>query len=226
MSVNPVLVRDLPYDSLKDFKPVAGSTRSMLGIAVPANSRFKTLDDLVAAAKKEPERVNMGTFATGYRLAIEWFSNLAGVKFTNVPYKSTSQMNTDLIGGQIDVGMDGMTSLTPSLKSGKLRVLAVSGDERHPEFPNVPTIKESGYSELSVYGWSAVYVRSEVPQDITAKLTEAMKKVRASPATDAFAKKVGSEMMSFTPEQMRQFQEKEIATFKRVAQSAGLLDKP
>jgi tripartite-type tricarboxylate transporter receptor subunit TctC len=222
LSVNPVLVKDLPYDALKDFKPVAGATRSMLGIVVPANSKLKTLADLVATAKKEPKAVNFGTFAAGYRLATEWFSNLAGVRFTNVPYKSTSQMNTDLMGNQIDVAMDGMTSLTTLLKAGRLRVLAVTGETRHPEFPEVPTIKESGFPEFAIYGWSALYVRSETPDDVTARLVEAMSKVLASQPSKDFAKKIGSEMMTGSPAAMKTFQENEIATFRRVAEAAGL----
>jgi tripartite-type tricarboxylate transporter receptor subunit TctC len=223
LSVNPVLVKDLPYDALKDFKPLAGATRTMLGIAVPANSRFKTLADLMAAAKAAPRKLNFGTFATGYRLAMEWLSVLGGVQFTSVPYKSTSQMNTDLMGGQIDAAMDGMTSLAASLRSGQLRVLAVSGEQRHPEFPDVPTVKEAGFPEFAVYGWSAVYVRAETPEAVTQRLAEAMRKVVTSQQSKDFARKLGSEFMTLSPEQMRKFQENEIATFRRVAESAKLL---
>lgn len=221
LAVNPVLIKDLPYDALNDFKPVAGIGRSMLGIAVPGSSDIKTLADLVTAAKKKPRGLNFGNFATGYRLATEWFSSLAGVQFTHVPYKTTSQMNTDLAGQQIDVAMDGVTSMAALVKSGKLRMLAVTGDQRHPEFPDVPTIKET-YPGYSIYGWSAMMVRTDTPDAITARLSTEIQKILASPDGKAFARKVGSELLQRGPEEMRKFQAGQIETLRKVAEAAGM----
>ncbi len=221
LAVNAVLIKNMPYDPLKDFKPIAAVGRSMLGIAVPGNSPIKTLPQLLAAAKKDPKKLNFGNFGTGYRLAAEWLSALAGVQFTHVPYKTTGQMNSDLAGGQIDVGMDGVTSMSGLAKSGKLRLLAVTGDTRHPDFPDVPTVKEF-YPDFSVYGWSALMVRSETPGDITNKLAETVIKIMGSPEAKAFARKVNSELQERGPAEMRQFQIEQIATFKKVADAAGL----
>jgi tripartite-type tricarboxylate transporter receptor subunit TctC len=221
LAVNPVLMKGLPYDPLKDFKPVAGVGRSMLGIAVSGQSEIRTLADLVAAAKKNPGKVNFGNFAAGYRLATEWFSSLAGVSFTHVPYKSTSQMNTDLAGKQIDAGMDGVTSMATLVKSSQLRLLAVTGEQRHPEFPNVPTIRET-YPEFSIYGWSALMVRAETPDDVTARLAEAVTKILSSPEGRAFAAKNGSELLSRSTGEMRKYQVAQIETLRRVADAAGI----
>jgi tripartite-type tricarboxylate transporter receptor subunit TctC len=221
LAVNPVLIKGLPYDPLKDFKPVAGIGRSMLGIAVPGKSGIRTLADLTAAAKKDPKKLNFGNFATGYRLATEWFSSLAGVQFTHVPYKSTSQMNTDLAGGQIDAGMDGVVSMAPLVKSGQLRMLAVTGDQRHAEFPDVPTIKET-YPEYSIYGWSALMVRAETPDDITEKLAAAVQKILVSKDGRDFAQKVGSDLLLRSTGEMRKYQAAQIETLRRVADAAGM----
>jgi tripartite-type tricarboxylate transporter receptor subunit TctC len=221
LSVNPVLVKDLPYDPLKDFKPVAGIGRSMLGIVVPAKSPYKSFDDLIAAAKARPKAINFANFAAGYRLATEWFSSLAGVEFTHVPYRSTSQMNTDIAGGNVDVGMDGVTSLTPMIKSGQLRLLAVTGEVRHPEFPEVPAIKET-YGSFAVYGWSALMARAEVRDDIVKLLADAMSRTMASDDAAVFAKRVGSELLQRGPDEMRKFQVAQIETFRKVAAQAGL----
>lgn len=221
LAVNPVLIKALPYDPLKDFKPVAGIGRSMLGIAVSGNSGIKSLNDLIAAARKNPKKLNFGNFATGYRLATEWFSSLAGVQFTNVPYKTTSQMNTDLAGRQIDVAMDGVTSMAALVKSGQLRLLAVTGEQRHPEFPDVPTIKET-FPEYAIYGWSALMVRSETPDDITEKLAAAVQKVLSSKEGEDFARKVGSELLLRSTGEMRKYQEAQIDTLRRVAAAAGM----
>lgn len=221
LAVNPVLIKALPYDPLKDFKPVAGIGRSMLGIAVSGNSSIKSLNELIAAARKNPKKLNFGNFATGYRLATEWFSSLAGVQFTNVPYKTTSQMNTDLAGRQIDVAMDGVTSMAALAKSGQLRLLGVTGEQRHPEFPDVPTIKET-FPEYSIYGWSALMVRSETPDDITEKLAAAVQKVLSSKEGEDFARKVGSELLLRSTSEMRKYQEAQIDTLRRVAAAAGM----
>jgi tripartite-type tricarboxylate transporter receptor subunit TctC len=221
LAVNAVLVKNMPYDPLKDFKPIAAVGRSMLGIAVPGNSPIKTFPELLAAAKKDPKKLNFGNFGTGYRLAAEWFSALGGVQFTHVPYKTTSQMNTDLAGGQIDAGMDGVTSMSALVKSGQLRMLAVTGDTRHPDFPNVPMVKET-FPEFSIYGWSALMVRAETPDDITAKLAETVLKIMGSPEAKAFAIKVSSDLLQRGPEEMRKFQVGQIETLRRVAEAAGL----
>lgn len=221
LAVNAVLIKNMPYDPLKDFKPIAAVGRSMLGIAVPGNSPYKTFGELLAAAKKEPKKLNFGNFGTGYRLAAEWFSALADVQFTHVPYKTTSQMNTDLAGGQIDAGMDGVTSMNAIAKSGQLRLLAVTGDVRHPDFPNVPTVKET-FPEFSIYGWSALMVRSDTPEDITNKLADTVLKIMGSPEAKAFAQKVSSDLLQRGPVEMRKFQVDQIATLRRVAEAAGL----
>lgn len=221
LAVNSVLIKGLPYDPLKDFKPVAGIGRSMLGIAVGGNSDIKTLADLIAAAKKDPKKLNFGNFATGYLLATEWFSGLAGVQFTHVKYRTTSQMNTDLAGGQINVAMDGVTSMAALAKSGQLRILAVTGEQRHPEFPDVPTIRET-FPEYAIYGWSALMVRTEVPDDITQKLADAVLKILASTEGRDFARKVGSELMQRPTAEMRKYQVAQIETLGRVAAAAGM----
>ena len=221
LAVNAVLIKGLPYDPLKDFKPVAGIGRSMLGIAVPGASPLKTLTDLVDAARKNPRGLNFGNFATGYRLAIEWFSSLAGVQFTHVPYKTTSQMNTDLAGGQIQVAMDGVTSMAALVKAGQLRLLAVTGEQRHAEFAEVPTIRES-YPEYAIYGWSALMVRAEVADDITQRLADVVNKVLAAPEGRDFARKVGSELLLRGPADMRRYQVSQIETLRRVAEAAGM----
>jgi len=222
LSVNPIVVKDLPYDPTKDLKPISGLTRSMLGIAVAGNSNLKSLADLVAAAKKSSKRLDFGTFSAGYRLAMEWFASEAGIQFANVPYKVTSQMNSDLMGNQIDVAIDGMSSLGALVKSGKLHVLAVTGERRHPEFPDIPTLKESGFPDYAIYGWSALYTRTETPEDVTKRLADAMQKVLASNATREFAKTLGSELMSGPPSTMRKFQMDQLQNFRRVAAAAGI----
>lgn len=222
LTVNPVVMKDLPYDPARDFKPVSGFTRGMIGLAVAGNSKFKNVADLIAAAKGSSKQLDFGTFSAGYRLAMEWLATAAGVHFAHVPYKTPGQMNGDLMGNQIDAVLDALPSLTPMLKAGKLRLIAVLGDKRHAEFADVPMMKESGFPDISIYGWSAVYVRSETPNDITERLVDAMQKVLAAQSTQDFARGIGSELIVGGPAVMRQFQMDQYQNFQRVAGLAGI----
>lgn len=221
-AVNPIVFSDLPYDPIRDFKPVSGLTRSALGFFVASNTKINTLADLVNAAKNAKQPMHGGTISEGQQIIVAWFSGLAGIKFQNVPYKTGSQMLTDLMGNQIDWATENIPSTTPLVRSGKLRMLATSGETRHSEHPNVPTVRESGYPEFANYGWSGLYVRSETPPEIAAVLADAMQKVMATPAARDFARKLGSELMNFGPEAMRKYEADQLATFRRVAQASGI----
>lgn len=222
ISVNPVVVKDLPYDPVQDFKPVSGLTRSMISIAVPAGSSIKSVADLVATAKQGGKPLNVGTFSAGFQIILETFNAAAGIKLVNVPYKAAGQLHTDAMGGQIDGAMDGTTSLGPMFRSGKLRLLAASGERRDPVFAEIPTFRESGYPDFLAWGWSSFFVRSETSEEATQKLAEGMQRVLNSSASQEYAKKNGSELMLFGPAAMRKFQLDEIGRFRRVAAAAGI----
>lgn len=221
MSVNPVVVKDLPYDPTKDLKPLYGLTRGMSGFVVPADSRLKTLADLVTAAKNSPQPMSAGTYSEGYRLALEWFASIAGVKFTNIPYKGGAQLFTDIMGNQLEWGIADMGGIAPLLGSGKIRVLAVSGEMRHANFPDVPTIRESGYPDYVNYTWTSFYVRSETPDAVSNKLTDALQKILTTDAAKEFARKTWTELMPLPPAAMRKFQGEEMDRFRRIAEAGG-----
>jgi tripartite-type tricarboxylate transporter receptor subunit TctC len=162
---NVVMVKDLPYDASKDFKPVVGLTKNTTAIVVPPSSPHKTLADLVAASRKDP-KLNAGTASAGFHLAANWFSSLAGFKYTHVPYKGLSQALTDVAGGHLDWAIVDLAGATPLLRENRIRALAVTDDARHPFFPGTPTVKESGYLEYIYTTWTSFHVRAETPDDI------------------------------------------------------------
>lgn len=222
MSVNPVTIKDLPYDPIKDFKPVSGILKAMVMITVPAGSSIQTLPDLIAAAKKAKDPLNAGTYSPSYQLAMAWFANLAGIKLSNVPYKGASQMAMDVVSGQLDVGFSDVAGVASLVRSGKLRALAVSGDERHPDFLNLPTIRESGFPDYVTYTWASLFVRTETPDSIVAKLWGAMKEAFATQeAMDAVSKSGGSLLMPLDPVEMRKFQVAEAEKNKQIAKDSG-----
>jgi len=221
LSVNAVTVKDLPYDPLKDLKPLSGLTRGMNAYVVAPNSKLVTLADLVASAKKDQQLLNAGSYSEGYQLALDWLANIMDVKFNYIPYKGGAQVFTDVMGNQLDFGLVDLGGVSALLKSGRLRALAVSGEERHPDFPNVPTVRESGYPEYVNYSWTSFCVRSETPEDVTAKLADALQKALSTNEAREFVRKTGAQLMPYAPDAMRKFQQDEIDRFRRIAELVG-----
>lgn len=222
MSVNPLVMKQLPYDPLKDIKPVSGLSKSMNVYLVPVDSPLKSIADVVKQTRASGKPMSVGTYSAGYQLAAAWFANLAGIRFVNVPYKGQAQIMTDVIGGQLDLAVVDLSGAHTLIKDGKVRALAVSGDTRHRDFPDIPTIKESGYPDYVQYSWVSFYVRAQTPDDITDKLAASMQAILKSPASDAFLATKGSESMPYPPKVMREFQETELARFRKVAKAAGI----
>jgi tripartite-type tricarboxylate transporter receptor subunit TctC len=221
LSVNPVTIKDLPYDPLKDLKPLSGMTRGMNAYIVAPNSKLKTLADVVTASRQGP-LLNVGNYSAGYHLALEWFATLAGIKLNHIPYKGGAPIFTDVMGNQLDFAIVDLGGVAPLLKSGKLRALAVSGEKRHPDFPDVPTIRESGYPDYVNYSWTSFYVRAQTPDDITAKLADALQAVLATNDAREFVKRTGGELMPYAPAAMSQYHRDELERFRRIAQVAGI----
>jgi tripartite-type tricarboxylate transporter receptor subunit TctC len=222
MSVNPVVKKDLPYDPTKDLKPVCGLLRVMNVLTVAGDSKLNTLADLVNASKKADHPLSVGTSFAGYHLDMEWFASLAGIKFNQIPYKGSPQVLTDVIGHQIDIGFGDRSVVGPLLKSGKLKALAVAGETRFPDSPEVPTVMESGYPGFTSYSWIALFVRSETPDDVVAKLDNAVQKIMVTDTMKNFMKLVGGEPFPLRPVAMRKYQLEDIERYRRSAEAAGI----
>lgn len=222
VALNPIVMKDLPYDPMKDLKPLSGLTRGVTVFIVPVNSKLNTLADIGTAAKKGQKQLNVGNYSMGYQLAAEWLANLTGVKFTSIPYKGAAQMFTDVMGNQLDVAIADRGAVAPLTKGGKLRALAVTGENRHPDFPGVPTVMESGYPDYVYYTWVTFHVRSETPDDVTTKLVDALQKVLATDAAKEYAKKIGAELMPLVPVAMQKWQMDEFERFRRIAEAVGI----
>ena len=219
MSVNPVVMKDLGYDPVKDFKALFGMARGMNVVLVSSESKFKTLADLLAASKANP--LSVGTFSAGYHLAAEWMAAEAGVKIVNIPYKGQGLIMTDIMGNQLDFAVVDLAGAVPLLASGKMRALAVSGETRHPEFPAIPAVRET-LPRYVQYSWNAFYVRSQTPDDVTAKIAEALKKAMATSEGRELMKKSGMEFVPASPAEMQRFMREEIDRFQRIAKAAGI----
>jgi tripartite-type tricarboxylate transporter receptor subunit TctC len=219
--INAVMVKDLPYDPIRDFKPLAGLTQNSTVFIVAANSPMQTLSDLVAASKNS-NPLNAGTASEGFHLAINWFASLGGFRYTHIPYKGLAQVLTDVVGNNLDWAIADLAGAAPLLKAGRLRALAVTSEKRHPDFPNVPTIKESGYPDYVYTTWTSFHVRSETPDDVTAAMANALQKILHSDAARDYVKAYGTELMPFAPAEMLKSQKAELDKFQSIAASTGL----
>ena len=149
-------------------------------------------------------------------------TNLAGIKFNHIPYKGGAAIYADLVGTQLDIAIVDVGGAASLIKSGKLRAIAMSGETRHPMFPEVPTVKESGFPEYVTYTWTAFSVRSETPDDITAKLADTMQKALATNDAKEYGRSTGGELMPYGPADMQKFQREELDRFRRIATMAGV----
>lgn len=222
MAVNPVVIKNMQYDPFKDFRPVHGASVGPAAFAIRGDSPYKTIGELLAAAKKEKRSLSVGNYSAGYQLIGAWLGTAGGIEVTHVPYKGGAQMITDVIGGQLDTGVIDFSGVTPLLKEGRVRALAITGDKRHPAYPDIPTMKESGFPDFETYVWASFFVRSETPDDITEKLAAAFRKALLSEEGKAFQATSPGTPLMLGPKEMGEFHRREYERFKRVADAAGI----
>ena len=220
MSVNPIVVKNLGYDPLKEFKAVHGIGRSQNIWYVANESPVKTMQDLVAQARTRS--LNIGSYSAGYQLAMEWVGLASKTKLTYVPYKGQAQVFTDVIGRQLDAGVGDLGGALSLILSGKMRAIAVSGEARHPALPNVPALREV-WPDYINYSWTAFWVRTETPADVHAKLVAATNRAMKTPELTKYFESQGSEpMYTYGPTEMGRYQAEEYQRFKSIADTVGI----
>jgi tripartite-type tricarboxylate transporter receptor subunit TctC len=223
-AVNPSLNAKLPYDAHKDFAPVALIARSFNIVVVNPNSPIKTVADLIAAAKAEPDKLSYGTYGTGTsaHLAGELFKHMAKVNLTAVPYKGAAPAITDLIGGQIQVMFTTVASAASLVEAGQLRAIAVTSAERSPAFPQLPTVSEAGVPGYAAEAWYGLYAPAKTPLDIIDRLNKSAAKAVQSEAFKKLGVNEGLVMVARPPEELDRYFRSEEARWRKVIQDAGI----
>jgi tripartite-type tricarboxylate transporter receptor subunit TctC len=220
MVLNPILVRDLPYDPAKDFKPISGLTKTTNAIVVPATSPHRDLQGLVKASKGD--NLNVGGSSALFQLAAMWFGSVAGLRFTYAPYKGVGQVLTDVGGGILDGAFVDMAGALPLIQAGKVRALATTGTQRHRSLPDVPTVVESGWRDFVFYSWISFHVRAETPPEQVRRLADAMKQIVHSDAARDYARTAATELFPLGPDALAKHQQEELQRFQKVADAAGM----
>lgn len=220
MAVNVPAYRELSYDPVNDLRPLCGLSRSMAVIVVPPNSPLRSVEDLVERGRRQPP-LNMGTYSAGYQLAAAPFLAKAGFKWQDIMYKGLSQTTADVIGGQVDVGVIDTPGSVHIVNSGQMRAIAVTGTERHPELPEVPTLVEKGYEGAVHYSWTSLWMRADTPDTLVEKISGELLAVLNDPASAKFVSSNGGEIMPYGPGDMRKFQLTEIKRFTSAVDTLG-----
>ncbi|WP_028604454.1 Bug family tripartite tricarboxylate transporter substrate binding protein [Ottowia thiooxydans] len=212
------------YDMVKSFSPVAMLGVSPLVLVVPASSPSRTLDDVLKASRVKNGGLTSGSpgIGTSPHMALELLASQSGVKFTHAPYKGSGPAVQDLVGGQIDMMFDTSLVVGPHIQSGRLRPIAITGSQRVPGFPDVPTISESGQKGFDMVSWQAMFVPAGTPQPIIDRLHAEVMKVLALPEIQARLKGFGMEPSSMTPSQLAAYQKVEVEKWAKVIKQAGI----
>jgi tripartite-type tricarboxylate transporter receptor subunit TctC len=172
IAINRLLYKGLNYDSERDFIPVILAAKSPLIIAAKAGFPAKTFEEMVAYAKQNPGKISVGHPGNGTlgHITSELVQQIAGIKMTNVPYRGSAPLITDLMAGQIDVAMDFMPTYLPQVTAGKIRALAVTTTSRATQLPDVPTVQEAGLKGLEATAWYAIVAPTGTPANIVDKV--------------------------------------------------------
>jgi tripartite-type tricarboxylate transporter receptor subunit TctC len=180
--VLPHTSKNIPYDPLKDFAPISVTTFNYLAIVANPNAPFKTIGEMVQYAKANPGHLTVATNGEGGfpHLAFEHLRTMGDFTYTHVPYKGSAAIATDVIGGQVMAGIDGITGMTPHIKSGRLRLLATTGKQRAVLWPDTPTAAEDvpGYDSGGWFGYAAP---ARTPREVILKLNEEINRAMRSP---------------------------------------------
>lgn len=223
-AANPWLYKNLPYDTQKAFAPVMLAGRSPMLVLVHASSPYRTLQDVVAAAKAKPGKLNYGTSGPGSsnHLAMALFERQSGTRMNQVPYKGSTPLLTDLAGGQIELAVDLLPHALPFIQSGKVRPLAMATAQRSPLMPELPTATEVGVPGYEAAGWHGFVVPHGTPATLVAQLNRDLNAVlEQDDVRKAFAAQ-GVTPDGGTPEQFRGFLDGQMALWKKVVEEAGI----
>jgi tripartite-type tricarboxylate transporter receptor subunit TctC len=221
-AANQSLYKNLPYDYIRDFAPIGGVAQGQVVLLVNPASTIKTVADLTAQAQAAPGKLSYGWASTSTRVAMELYSQLAQVKFTDVPYKTNPQATTDLMGGQFDVLFADLNTSAPLVKAGRLRALAVSGDKRALVLPDVPTMKEAGVPGYTLTWWVGVWAPAGTPQPAIERLNQSLTRAINSPRAAEYFRNSGSEPMPMSADNLAKFQVSENAKWKQIVTKAGI----
>jgi len=224
IAVNPTLMKDIPYDPVNDFEPVTLVSYAPNVLVVPASLGVDTLQQLVEKAKAQPGQLSFASSGIGGspHLAGELFQREAGIELLHVPYKSSGQSLTDVLGGRVDMTFATSIATGEHVVSGTLKALAVTTPERVGSLPDVPTTAEAGYPGIQITAWNGLLAPAGTPHDIVEKLSVAVQEAMRDPQLVAKLNADGSTPVGSTAEEFKIFIADEIERWATVIREANI----
>ncbi len=224
LSVNKALFKKMGYDPLTDLTPIMLIERGPLVLMVRNDSPFKSVADIVKAAKASPGKLAYASGGIGgtHHLSGSLFEVAAGIDMIHAAYKSGSAGQTDLMGGQVNMMFEQMYAAMPSIKGGKLRPLAITSKTRSPLAPDVPTMAEAGYPQVEILNWQGLIGPKGLPAEIVTLLNATANKALQDPATRKIMLEQGNEIAGGTPEQFAAFIRSEAPRWAKVVKDAKI----
>ena len=223
-AISMSLFQKLPYNVLTDFASVSVAASFEMLLAVPDKSPYRSLKDLVDAAQKDPGKINLGAINPGstQNLSAHLFQQVTGAQYTVIPYRTTPDLVTALLRGDVDLGFDYYAALHGVIGPDKIRIIATSGERRNPLLKDVPTARESGFPDYIVTSWNGLGAPVKVPAETVAILNAAVNKALSDPQLKAKTLSLGMEASGSTPQQMHDRLAADAAKWREVIEKAGI----
>jgi tripartite-type tricarboxylate transporter receptor subunit TctC len=224
LSVNPTLYKKLNYDPVRDLQPICLLERGPLVLMVPPNSPFKSVQDIINAAKASPGKLSYANGGQGgsHHLSAELFKLMTGTDITNIPYKGGAPATIDLLGGQVDMMFEQMYSASANLRAGKLRALAITSKARSPLFPDIPTLHELGLKDFEVNNWQGFVAPAGTPMAIVKRLNDVCNQALQDPTIRNQLLEQGNVPGGGTPEQFAEHIKAESAKWSKLVKAAQM----
>lgn len=217
-------LQPVKWDILKDFEPISLVATVEWGLIAYPQSGFKSAADLIAAAKAAPGKIDYGSGGLGspQHLAMELFAANAGIKLTHVPYRGATQAATDVAAGQIPVAFQGLGTVMSLVQGGQVKLIGVTTQKRLAQFPDVPTVSDSGLPGFLFNSWFAMLAPAGTPAPIIARLNEEVRKALADPEVQHRLEEQGLVMRGSSPEELRNLTRDQFAKYAKLIQDAGI----
>lgn len=221
---NSILFKDVGYDPVKDFEPVAMVAAAPLLLVVNPKLPVTSVKELVEYIRKQPRSLDYASASTGggAHLAGEMFGKALGQKLVHIPYKGSGPARNDLIAGHVHMMFDNIASSLPSAQQGQLRALAVTGAQRTAAAPDLPTMQEAGFDSVVIDTWYAIYAPAGTPRDVVRKLNTEIVRVLKLPSVAARFKALGLDIVAGTPEELGARMKGDLLRYGKVIQEAGI----
>ena len=222
-AIFPSLYRKLPYDTVRDFAPISMIASYPLVLVVSPSLPCRSMAEFIAYAKARPGQLSYASAGYGspLHLSMEMLKTAAGIDLLHVPYKGGVQAVADLLGGEVQVIFDALPTQLANIRSGRVRALAVTSSTRSAQLADVPTMAEAGIAGMELGGWFAVFAPAAVPADTLRLLHAAAARVVDDPGTRERLALMGAQAASSTPQQLAEFQQAEIAKWRKAVHASG-----